>query len=164
MNGRGDEKAVGILQRGVDKFYGTIHGDGSVYDPVTRTRGNEPEDPGPDSYYTTAVGEAVSRFIRRALDERRDARFFLYIPFTAPHSPLHAHEEAIAKYRGLSDMGWGRPREERLERMRTRALSTNLRHSARETRRSFRGLQFESGSGKHVAWRSMRPRQSSWTR
>ncbi|MCY4597521.1 MAG: sulfatase-like hydrolase/transferase, partial [Bryobacterales bacterium] len=45
------------MQRGFDKFFGTIHGAGSFYDPVSLTRGNEPEDPGPDFYYTTAIGD-----------------------------------------------------------------------------------------------------------
>lgn len=106
------------LQRGFDKFFGTIHGAGSFYDPVSLTRGNEPEDPGPDFYYTTAIGENAARFVGEALDERPDAPFFLYMPFTSPHWPLHAPEEAIEKYRGRYDLGWDELREERLARMR----------------------------------------------
>ena len=106
------------MQRGFDKFFGTIHGAGSFYDPVSLKRGNEPEDPGPDFYYTTAIGENASRFIGEALDENPDSPFFLYMPFTSPHWPLHAPEEAIAKYEGRYDMGWDALREERLERMR----------------------------------------------
>ncbi len=106
------------MQRGFDKFFGTIHGAGSFYDPASLTRGNEPEDPGPDFYYTTAIGENASQFIGEALDENPDAPFFLYMPFTSPHWPLHAPEEAIAKYKGRYDMGWDALREERLQRMR----------------------------------------------
>ena len=106
------------MQRGFDKFFGTIHGAGSFYDPASLTRGNDPEDPGPDFYYTTAIGENASQFIGQALDERPDAPFFLYMPFTSPHWPLHAPEEAIAKYEGRYDMGWDKLREQRLERMR----------------------------------------------
>ena len=106
------------MQRGFDKFFGTIHGAGSFYDPASLTRGNEPEDPGPDFYYTTAIGDNASQFIGEALDENPDAPFFLYMPFTSPHWPLHAPEEAIAKYKGRYDMGWDALREERLQRMR----------------------------------------------
>jgi arylsulfatase len=106
------------MQRGFDKFFGTIHGAGSFYDPPSLKRGNEPEDPGPDFYYTTAIGENASQFIGEALDENPDAPFFLYMPFTAPHWPLHAPEDAIAKYKGRYDMGWDALREERLQRMR----------------------------------------------
>lgn len=106
------------MQRGFDKFFGTIHGAGSFYDPASLTRGNEQEDPGPDFYYTTAIGDNACRYIEEALDENPDAPFFLYLPFTSPHWPLHAPEEAIAKYRGRYDMGWDKLREKRLQRMR----------------------------------------------
>lgn len=106
------------IQRGFDKFFGTIHGAGSFYDPVSLTRGNEPEDPGPDFYYTTAIGENAAQFIDEALDDDPDSPLFLYMPFTSPHWPLHAPDEAIAKYKGRYDMGWDRLREERLARMR----------------------------------------------
>ncbi len=107
------------MQRGFDKFFGTIHGAGSFYDPVSLTRGNEPEDPGPDFYYTSAIGDNASKLIEEALDESPEAPFFLYMPFTSPHWPLHAPEEAIAKYKGRYDTGWDKLREERLARMRT---------------------------------------------
>ncbi|MBI3463493.1 MAG: sulfatase-like hydrolase/transferase [Planctomycetes bacterium] len=32
--------------------------------------------------------------------------FFLYVAYTAPHSPLHAWPEDIAKYQGRSSEGW----------------------------------------------------------
>ena len=105
-------------QRGFDKFFGTIHGAGSFYDPVSLKRGNEPEDPGPGFYYTTAIGENAARFIGEALEERPEAPFFLYMPFTAPHWPLHAPAEAVAKYKGRYDKGWDALRQERLQRMR----------------------------------------------
>ena len=106
------------MQRGFDKFFGTIHGAGSFYDPASLTRGNEPEDPGPDFYYTTAIGDNASEFIEEALEESPEAPFFLYMSFTSPHWPLHAPEEAIAKYKGRYDIGWDQLREERLARMR----------------------------------------------
>lgn len=112
------ERSNWPMQRGFDKFFGTIHGAGSFYDPVSLKRGNEPEDPGPDFYYTTAIGENASQFINEALDENPDQPFFLYMPFTSPHWPLHAPEEAIAKYKGRFDIGWDKLREERLARMR----------------------------------------------
>lgn len=39
------------------------------------------------------------------------------VTYTAPHWPLHAHDEDIAKYRGRFDQGWDRLREERLQRL-----------------------------------------------
>ena len=103
-------------QRGFDRFFGTIHGAGSFYDPVTLTRENEPIEPeGGDFYYTTAIGENGAKFIEEY--GRQDAPFFLYLPFTSPHWPLHAPDEAIAKYKGRYDMGWDELRARRHRRM-----------------------------------------------
>ncbi len=49
--------------------------------------------------------------------EQADTPFFQYIAYTAPHWPLHAHPEDIAKYKGVYDKGWDKLREERLQRM-----------------------------------------------
>ena len=109
-------------QRGFDRFFGTIHGAGSFYDPVSLTLENEPiPAEGDDFYYTTEIGERATRFIEEhAGGEEQGAvndPFFLYMPFTSPHWPLHAFEEDIAKYKGRYDGGWDRLRAERHERM-----------------------------------------------
>ena len=104
------------LQRGFDRFYGTIHGAGSFYDPITLTRDNDPIEPeGSNFYYTTAIGENAAKFIEDAAGG--DAPFFLYVPFTASHWPLHAFERDIAEYRRRYDAGWDALREERHKRM-----------------------------------------------
>jgi arylsulfatase len=103
-------------QRGFDRFFGTIHGAGSYYDPVTLTRDNDPIDPEGDGfYYTTAIAENAARFIEDAA--RGDAPFFLYVPFTSPHWPLHAPERDIAEYRRRYDTGWDALRQDRHKRM-----------------------------------------------
>ena len=43
--------------------------------------------------------------------------FLLYLPYTAPHYPLHAWLEDIAKYRGKYKIGWDEIRKKRFERM-----------------------------------------------
>ncbi len=104
------------LQRGFDRFFGTILGAGSYYDPVTLTRGNESiETPGGDFYYTTAIGENAVRFV----DEYggKENPFFMYVPFTSPHWPLHALEKDIAKYKGSYELGWDELRARRHKRM-----------------------------------------------
>ena len=102
-------------QRGFDRFYGTIHGAGSFYDPVTLTRDDEPIDPGDDYYYTTAIGDNAADFIEQY--GANDNPFFLYVPFTSPHWPLHVFEEDIARYKGRYDMGWDELRAQRHQRM-----------------------------------------------
>ena len=103
------------LQRGFDAFYGTIIGAGSFYHPSTLTRGNvsidhEPvEDPG--FFYTDAISDQAAEYIRAHRRDHPDRPFFQYVAYTAPHWPLHAHEEDIAKYKGRFDAGWDTLRE-----------------------------------------------------
>ncbi len=108
------------LQRGFDEFYGTIIGAGSFYDPNTLTRGNENiEHEARESgfFYTDAISDNAVEFIRKHRREHAGMPFFQYVAYTAPHWPLHAHDEDIAKYKGKFDKGWDKLREERLERL-----------------------------------------------
>jgi len=105
-------------QRGFDRFYGTITGAGSFYDPVTLTHDNTPlPSPPGDFYYTDAISDNAVRFIDEHAHEKDDRPFFLYVAYTAPHWPLHALEKDVARYKGRYDAGWDALREERLERM-----------------------------------------------
>ena len=109
------------LQRGFDQFFGTIIGAGSFYFPNTLTRGNENVDheaeADPDFFYTDAINDEAARQIRAHHATHPDAPLFQYIAHTAPHWPLHAHEEDIAKYKGRFDAGWDALREARMERL-----------------------------------------------
>ena len=91
------------LQRGFDEFYGTIIGAGSFYDPNTLTRGNENvehEAHAEGFFYTDAISDQAVEYIERHARERPEQPFFEYVAYTAPHWPLHAHEEDIATLRG----------------------------------------------------------------
>jgi len=106
------------VQRGFDDFYGIITGAANYFQPRTLTRNNErivPE--GDDYFFTDAISEEAVRQIREHTASGQERPFFQYVAYTAPHWPLHAHEEDIAKYRGRFDAGWDRLREERLQRM-----------------------------------------------
>ncbi len=108
-------------QRGFDDFYGILGGAANYYQPLSLKRNNEPltiteKDEG--YFFTDAVSDEAVRQIRAHADgENADAPFFQYVAYTAPHWPLHAHEEDIAKYKGRFDAGWDKLREERLQRM-----------------------------------------------
>ena len=60
------------------------------------------------------------------LDEafQKDNPFFLYLPLHAPHYPLQARPEDIAKYRGKYLKGWDKIREERYNRMKELGIIT----------------------------------------
>jgi arylsulfatase len=107
-------------QRGFDEFFGTIIGAGSFYDPNTLTRGNEnAEHEARDDafFYTDAISDQAVAYIEQHHRNWPDKPFFTYVAYTAPHWPLHAHDEDIAKYRGRFDKGWDALREERLGKL-----------------------------------------------
>lgn len=109
------------LQRGFDRFYGTIHGAGSFYDPNGLTRDNEFISPHNDPeytpgtyYYTDAISDHAVRFIK---ENDKDKPFFMYVAYTAAHWPMHALQRDIDKYDGKYDEGYAAIRAKRIEKM-----------------------------------------------
>ena len=101
-------------QRGFDRFYGTIHGAGSFYDPNTLTRDNTQIAPDTENYYyTNAISDNAATFIT---EHKGDGPLFLYVAYTAAHWPMHALPKDIAKYKGRYDKGWDVLRAERHRR------------------------------------------------
>ena len=105
------------LQRGFDRFFGTIPGGGSFFTTHGLTVGNKIKKPEQPFYYTDAISDSAVNFIRENQTEKKGRPFFLYVAYTAPHWPLHAIEKDIAKYKGKYDKGWDVLRQERYERM-----------------------------------------------
>ncbi len=113
------------LQRGFDRYYGTLHGAGSFFDPNSLTRNNTPISPFADSqyqpkqyYYTDAISDHAAKFItEHHASKRNQDPFFLYVAYTAAHWPMHALEKDIKKYRGRFDAGYKTLRKERLKRL-----------------------------------------------
>jgi arylsulfatase A-like enzyme len=109
------------LGRGFDRFYGTIHGAGSFYDPSSLVRDNtmispyaDPEYKPETYYYTDALSDHAVRFIGDHTKSTSDQPFFMYVTYTAAHWPMHALPEDIAKYRGKYDAGYEPIRQARL--------------------------------------------------
>lgn len=112
----GGDRSQWPMQRGFDRFYGTLSGHGSFWDPKCLYDGNTPVRASGDYYYTEAITEHARRFIGEMAAGQEP--FFLYVAYTAPHYPLHARPEYIEKYRGRYAAGWDSLRVERFERMR----------------------------------------------
>ncbi|MEM6777473.1 MAG: sulfatase-like hydrolase/transferase [Planctomycetota bacterium] len=112
-------------QRGFDRFYGSIAGATSYFKPQGGrgvTLDNQNLDPPTDpNYYTT---DAFTDYAIQFLNEQTDDKpFFLYLAYTAPHWPLQAREEDIAKYVGqYRDIGWDGLRKRRLARQKELGL------------------------------------------
>ncbi len=113
------ELSMWPLQRGFDRFYGVPEGGGFYY-RVKPGRsvalGNEvlysADKPTPDGWYST---DAWTDWGLKFIDEAAAAGkpFFLHVCHNAPHFPLQAPAEDIARFRGKYLAGWDRLREER---------------------------------------------------
>jgi len=104
-------------QRGFDRFFGTIHGAGSFYDPNSLTIDNTQIAPWDGFYYTDAISDFAVRFIQEHEANNKGEPFFMYVAYTSPHWPMHAKPEDIAKYHGRYDQGWDAIRDERYARL-----------------------------------------------
>ena len=94
-------------QRGFDTFYGLREGSRSYfYDPRKSDKPGNPhaiEDNGRqvafDGYLTDVFGDQAIDFVNHSSDQP----FFLYLSFTAPHGPLQATEDDLARFSHLAD-------------------------------------------------------------
>ena len=140
-------------RRGFDHFYGTLAGSCSYFQPASLTRGekNIESDATDQSsyYYTDAISQEACNFVREK--SQRKQPFFMYVAYTAPHWPLQAREEDIAKYRGRYDEGWDVLRERRMQRLRETGL---LADAVNECERDSEELAWEHAE--HKAWEARR--------
>lgn len=113
------------LQRGFDRYYGTISGAGSFYDPATLCRDNKFITPVNDTeyrpkryYYTDAISDNAVKFMQDHAKENAKQPLFMYVAYTCAHWPMHALEEDIARYKGRYDAGYDVMRQARFKRAR----------------------------------------------
>ena len=122
--------------RGFDHYYGLADGCSNYFNPGTEPRMNEGL-PGrkyqdrlrrwviedrtimgytsqDKNFYHTDI---FTDYAIDYLNDRQGKPFLLYLPFTAPHYPLHAWPEDITKYRGKYKIGWDVVRNQRFKRM-----------------------------------------------
>ena len=125
------------VNRGFDRYWGLLSGCSNYFnpglkrdgepEPAHKLEGNTrpwgfdeevvrpytPEDR--DFYLTDAFTDKALEFLD--LYGHEDRPFFLYLPHCAPHFPMQAWPEDIAKYRGRYLTGWEEVRRLRYERM-----------------------------------------------
>lgn len=90
--------------RGFDHFYGHLHTEVGYFPPFGNQGGRDFQRNGEtiddEGYETFLLGDEASRWIE-ARDP--DRPFFLYVPFIAPHTPLEAPDDLLAKYADMPD-------------------------------------------------------------
>ncbi|WP_299352578.1 arylsulfatase [uncultured Shimia sp.] len=103
-------------QRGFDHFYGIMDGATHFFSPHYMLEDDRRVEVVPDDFYfTDAITDKAIGMIEGAVSDEKP--FFLYLAHTAPHWPLHAHPEDIARYDGVYDKGWDHVRTARHEEM-----------------------------------------------
>ncbi|MDQ3621954.1 MAG: arylsulfatase [Verrucomicrobiota bacterium] len=101
--------------RGFDQHFGIIWGVVNHFDPFSLVNGLEPvREVARDFYFTDAIGAHAVKCVRDFAKAGRP--FFLYVAHVAPHWPLHARPQEIAKYRDTYKDGWDALRRRRWQR------------------------------------------------
>jgi arylsulfatase A-like enzyme/acetyl esterase/lipase len=77
-----------------------------------------------DFYATTAIGDHAVKCLADHAREHAGKPFFHYVPFTAPHFPLQAPPELVAKYRDRYRAGWNAVQEARTARLKAMGIVT----------------------------------------
>ena len=105
------------VQRGFDEHYGMLGGGGSYFNPPYMIRNDTIVEPEGDDYYLTdAISDEAVSMIEKS--SGAEEPFFLYVAYTAPHWPLHALPEDMAKYEGqYRKGGWDALRTARHEEL-----------------------------------------------
>ncbi|MCM4167125.1 Arylsulfatase [Arenibacter antarcticus] len=117
----GERKEHWPTKRGFDQYFGLISGASSYYellDQKERKRvmaynGESWHPPSEGFYMTDAFTDKAISFISEHETKDSDQPFFLYLAYNAPHWPLHALPEDIAKYEGKYTIGWDEIRKNR---------------------------------------------------
>ena len=90
---------------------------GVVGEPAPRVDG--------DFYATTAIGDHAVACLTEHARDHAGTPFFQYVAFTAPHFPLQAPPDLIAKYRDRYGAGWDAIRDARITRIKALGLVTS---------------------------------------
>ena len=115
----GDDRPYWPVDRGFDRYFGTVAGGGNYFHPEPEKKlalDDKLVEPRPDFYMTEDYTNYALQFLEEHRDKRGGDPYFLYMAHYAPHFPLHARPADIEKYRGRYLKGWDKLREERYAR------------------------------------------------
>ncbi|WP_168566227.1 arylsulfatase [Crateriforma spongiae] len=106
------------IDRGFDHYFGHLSGASNYFKghPSHRLY-DQPFQPKDDRFYTTdANADYTIEFIDKVRQGNPDQPFFVYLAFNAPHGPLQAWPDDVARYRGKYKTGWDQLRRDRYQR------------------------------------------------
>lgn len=113
------------FERGFDRHFGFMGGGTDYFlgDPSFTLDGKPWEVPAKDFYSTTALTDHAVGFLREEHTTHPQQPFFLYLAYNAPHAPLEAPSNVVAKYRGKYLKGWDAIRKDRFEKQKALGLA-----------------------------------------
>jgi arylsulfatase A-like enzyme len=114
----------GPVAEGFDRSY-LLSDQGRYFNPTVHFEDDRtlpPVPPNSGYYATTAIADYAIKHLREHGEGYADRPFFQFIAFTAPHFPLQALPEDVARYRDRYRQGWDEARRERWRRIRTMGL------------------------------------------
>lgn len=104
------------VNRGFEKYFGTIWGVIDFFDPFSLVSGKEPIKEVLGNYYhTDAINDSTAKYIREF--SKGEQPFFIYVAHNAPHWPLQAKPGDIEKYKDVYKTGWDAIRKARYEKL-----------------------------------------------
>lgn len=115
-----------VLDSGFDRSL-DMRNQGNFFTAKGNFKDDLPVTPSADEsgYYSTiAIAEHAIECLKDHAANHAEKPFFSYVAFIAPHFPLHALPEDIAKYRDQYLQGWDKMREARFARQREMGLVT----------------------------------------
>ena len=107
------------IETGFHKSY-LLKDQGRFFNPQVHWKDDKklpPIEKGTDYYGTIAIADHAIECLQDHAENHAETPFFHYLAFTAPHFPLHALPEDIAKYDGKYDIGWKEIRKARWNRI-----------------------------------------------
>ena len=114
------------LEWGFDRSY-SLNDHDRHFAPAPATQDDKPLPPvaaGTGYYSSTAIADAAIGQSRGHAAEFAGQPFFSFVAFTAPHFPLQAPADDVARYRGHYSRGWDLLRDERWRRMQELGIGT----------------------------------------
>jgi arylsulfatase len=112
------------VEQGFDRSY-YLQDQGRFFNPTKHWLDDKPLPPvKKDSgfYATTELADRAIEFLKEHAEQHGGRPFFQYLAFAAPHFPLHALPQDIAKYEERYGIGWGAVRARRYDRIRELGL------------------------------------------
>ncbi|HEY1328024.1 MAG TPA: arylsulfatase [Casimicrobiaceae bacterium] len=113
------DRSAWPLARGFDRFYGFIGGETHYFAPAQLFADNAIVDRdayAANHYCTDDWTDTAIAWLKAHVASSPDKPFLLYLPYNAPHAPLHAKPGDIARYAGAYDAGWDAVRDARIGR------------------------------------------------